>query len=119
MSEAAATTVDTIAYKILTLGQLARWQAGGVFVGAPVDEADGFIHLSAADQVQGTLDKHFSRQDDLLLVAVDLEALGDTVKWEVSRGGALFPHVYGALPLSCVLAVAPVTAGEAVELPGA
>ena len=110
MSESPAAPGEAIAYKILTLAQLAQWQAQGEFAGAPVDLADGFIHLSAANQVQGTLDKHFAGQDDLLLVAIDLEALGDAVKWEVSRGGALFPHVYGALPLSCILTVAPIEA---------
>ena len=119
MNEALDPLEKAIAYKILTLGQLARWQAEGTFEGAPVDIADGYIHLSAADQVQGTLDKHFAGQHDLLLVAVDLDALGDAVKWEVSRGGALFPHVYGVLPLSCVVALAPVSAGEPVSLPTA
>jgi len=67
----------------------------GVFEGAPVDLADGFIHFSAADQVQETCDKHFAGQRNLLLVAIDEEALGDGLKWEVSRGGAKFPHYYG------------------------
>ncbi len=67
----------------------------GVFNGAPVDLADGFIHFSAADQVQETCDKHFADQTNLLLVAIEEEALGDKLKWEVSRNGALFPHYYG------------------------
>jgi uncharacterized protein (DUF952 family) len=92
------------AFKILTAGQWATFQSDGVFLGAPVDLADGYIHLSAADQVQGTLDKHFAGQDGLMLAEVDLAALGDAVRWEVSRGGALFPHIYGPLPMAAVIA---------------
>lgn len=93
----------TTAFKILTATQWAQFQADGVFHGAPVDLADGYIHLSAADQVQGTLDKHFAGQAGLILAEIDLVLLGDSVTWEASRGGALFPHVYGVLPLSAVL----------------
>lgn len=93
----------TTAYKILTANQWAQFQSDGVFHGAPVDLADGYIHLSAADQLQGTLDKHFAGQNGLVIAEVDLAALGDTVVWEVSRGGALFPHIYGVLPIAAVL----------------
>jgi uncharacterized protein (DUF952 family) len=79
----------------------------GSFAGAPVDLADGYIHLSTQDQVAGTLAKWFTGQEDLHLVAVDLATLGDVVKWEEARGGALFPHIYGPLPLSAVLVHAP------------
>jgi uncharacterized protein (DUF952 family) len=91
------------AYKILTADQWSQFQADGVFLGAPVDLADGYIHLSAADQLADTLDKHFAGQKNLVIAEVDLAALGTTVKWEVSRGGALFPHIYGPLPMSAVL----------------
>ena len=91
------------AYKILTADQWAQFQADGIFQGAPVDLADGYIHLSAADQLQGTLDKHFAGQKNLVIAEVDLAALGATVKWEVSRGGAFFPHIYGPLPMSAVI----------------
>ena len=93
------------AYKILTADQWAQFQTDGVFHGAPVDLADGYIHLSAADQLQGTLTKHFAGQSGLVIAEVDLAALGESVKWEVSRGGALFPHIYGPLPMSAVLGV--------------
>lgn len=93
-----------VAYKVLTGPQMAQLLADGLFKGAAVDLADGFIHLSAADQVTGTVDKHFAGQSDLHIVAVDLPALGDAVKWEVSRGGALFPHVYTNLPLAACTA---------------
>ena len=96
------------AYKVLTADQLAVLEHAGSFAGAPVDLADGYIHLSTAEQLAGTLDKHFAGQRDLQIVAVDLEALGEAVKWEESRGGALFPHIYGVpLTLDVVLAYGP------------
>ncbi|MFN3619744.1 DUF952 domain-containing protein [Sphingorhabdus sp.] len=91
------------AFKILTAPQWAQFQADGVFSGAPVDLADGYIHLSTADQVQGTLAKHFQGQDGLVIAEVDLLGLQDSVRWEESRGGALFPHVYADLPLSAII----------------
>lgn len=90
-------------YKILTAEQWAGFQTDGVFHGAPVDLADGYIHLSAAPQLQGTLEKHFAGQDGLVIAEIDLAVLGYTVRWEISRGGALFPHVYGPLPMSAVI----------------
>ena len=90
------------AYKILTSDQWAQFQADGVFHGAPVDLTDGYIHMSAADQVAGTLDKHFAGQTALVIAEVDLAVLGDRIKWEASRGGALFPHIYGPLPMAAV-----------------
>jgi uncharacterized protein (DUF952 family) len=97
----------SLAYKVLTAPQMAQFLADGVFKGAPVDLADGYIHLSALPQLAETVDKHFAGQADLFIATVDLVALGDAVKWEVSRGGALFPHVYGDLPLSAVAAHGP------------
>jgi uncharacterized protein (DUF952 family) len=95
---------ETIAYKVMTTDQLSTLEHSGTFAGAPVDLADGYIHLSTAEQLAGTIDKHFAGQGDLQLVAVDLEALGDAVKWEESRGGALFPHIYGPITLDVVVA---------------
>ncbi|MEP7221189.1 MAG: DUF952 domain-containing protein [Novosphingobium sp.] len=108
-----------IAYKVLTAPQMAELETNAVFLGAPVDLADGYIHLSTADQLGETVDKHFAGQHDLHVVAVDLEALGNAVKWEPSRGGALFPHIYGPLPLSAVLAYGPLEreADGAIKLP--
>jgi uncharacterized protein (DUF952 family) len=74
----------------------------GTFTGAPVDVADGFIHFSTADQVQETARKHFHGQTDLILAAIDSTALSDAVRWEPSRGGALFPHLYGPMPMEAV-----------------
>ena len=95
---------DTIAYKILTADQMHVLEHEGVFAGAPIDLADGYVHLSTAAQVAETLDKHFAGQAGLWLVVVDLEAMGDAVRWEPSRGGQLFPHLYAPLPLVAVTA---------------
>lgn len=91
------------AFKILTAEQFAAWLGAGRFAGAPVDLADGYIHLSTADELQGTLDKHFAGQTGLVIAEIDLAQLGDNVRWEVSRGGALFPHVYGEIPYSAII----------------
>lgn len=93
---------DLFAFKILTREQWEQFRANGQFSGAPVDVADGYIHLSARDQVVETVERHFAGEDDLVLAMIDLAPLGDTVRWEPSRGGALFPHVYGPLPMSAV-----------------
>jgi uncharacterized protein (DUF952 family) len=93
------------AFKILTAEQWAQFQAEGVFEGAPIDVADGYIHLSAAGQVDETLAKHFTGQIGLVIAEVDLVQLDDAVKWEVSRGGALFPHIYGTLPMAAVVGI--------------
>jgi uncharacterized protein (DUF952 family) len=97
----------TTAFKVLTSEQMASLEHEGSFGGAPVDLADGFIHLSTADQLAETIERHFAGQDDLHLVAVDLDALGEAIRWEPSRGGALFPHLYGALTLDEVVAYGP------------
>lgn len=97
----------TIAYKVLTAEQMAALEQNGSFAGAPVDVADGYIHLSTAAQLTETVDKHFAGQEGLHVAAVDLEALGDAIRWEESRGGQLFPHLYGALTLDVVVAYGP------------
>lgn len=95
---------EATAYKILTAEQMSALEYEGIFDGAPVDVADGFIHLSTAAQLQETIDKHFAGQENLWLAAVDLEVLGGAVKWEPSRGGQFFPHIYGPLSLDAVVA---------------
>jgi uncharacterized protein (DUF952 family) len=91
---------------IYKIAPRALWQAAeaaGRFDGAPVDVADGFIHFSTAGQVAETAAKHFAGQGDLLLVAVRVEHLPpDLLRWEPSRGGGLFPHLYGPLALDAV-----------------
>jgi uncharacterized protein (DUF952 family) len=90
-------------YKICTAASLERAKDAGRFDGSADDVRDGFIHLSRGDQVAGTLTKHFAGQHDLVLLAVDAEALGDGLRWDVSRGGDLFPHLYAPLDLAHVL----------------
>lgn len=97
---------EATAYKVLTADQLVSLEAGS-FAGSPVDLADGYIHLSSAAQLPGTLEKHYAGQDSLQLVAVDLAALGEAVRWEKARGGEAFPHLYGPLTLDAVLAYGP------------
>ena len=80
--------MTTLVYKIAPAALWREAEAAGLFQGAPVDRADGFIHFSSGAQVAETAAKHFAGQADLLLVAVDAEALGPALKWEVSRGGA-------------------------------
>ena len=99
--------MSRIVYKICPASQWSEAERAGVFLGAPIDRQDGYIHFSAADQVAETAAKHFSGAPDLVLVAVDADGLGPTLKWESSRGGALFPHLFGSLPLSSVLWVKP------------
>lgn len=101
----------SVAYKVLTAEQMAALAADGIFAGAPVDLADGYIHLSTEAQLDETVAKHFAGQDDLHVAAVDLALLGDAIRWEPSRGGQLFPHIHAALPLSAVLAHGPLERG--------
>lgn len=96
---------ETTAFKIFTAEQWAQFETDGSFAGAPVDLADGYIHMSTATQVQGTLDKHFAGQIGLIIAEIDLSGFGAELRWEVSRGQALFPHLYGRLPMSAVRSV--------------
>ena len=97
----------TVIYKICPQPLWQQAEAKGVFDGAPIDHSDGYIHFSTAEQARETAAKHFSGQDDLLLIAVEGDKLGDALKWEPSRGGALFPHLYDALDLNAVEWVKP------------
>ena len=92
-------------YKVCTEAALAEAMSKGRFEGSADDRRDGFIHLSAANQLRGTLDKHFAGQACLVLLEVDANRLGAGLKWEKSRGGALFPHLYAPLDLAAVLSV--------------
>jgi uncharacterized protein (DUF952 family) len=111
--------LDRIVYKIMSAAELTQMRSDGVFRGSPADIADGYIHLSCASQLAATLDKHYRGVDGLLLVAVELARLGDTVRWEPARGGQLFPHIHGVLPAGAVVSAGPVerTADGAVRLP--
>ncbi|APH73338.1 DUF952 domain-containing protein [Aquibium oceanicum] len=99
-------------YKICPSAMWREAERNGVFSGAPIDLADGYIHFSTAKQAVETAAKHFAGQDDLVLVAVDPDGLGEQLKYEVSRGGALFPHLYATLSTSDVLWVKPLPLGS-------
>ena len=101
----------TTIYKICDAAVWRAAERAGEFAGAPVDLSDGYIHFSAADQVEETAAKHFAGQSDLVLVAVDANAIGPALKWAPSRGGALFPHLYGTLPLTAVRWTKPLPLG--------
>jgi uncharacterized protein (DUF952 family) len=92
-------------YKIVPAALWRQAEDRGRFDGAPVDIEDGFIHFSSAAQVEETAVKHFSGRTDLLLIAVDRKKLGEGLRFEPSRGGALFPHLYAPLPLDAVVSV--------------
>jgi uncharacterized protein (DUF952 family) len=111
---------DSVAYKVLTAAEMLTLEQEGSFAGAPIDLADGYIHLSTAAQLTETVDKHFAGQTDLHVAAVDLDELGEAIRWEASRGGQLFPHLYGEpLSLEDVIAYGPLErhADGSVALP--
>jgi uncharacterized protein (DUF952 family) len=103
--------VPTTIYKICDSALWREAEQAGEFHGAGIDERDGFIHFSTAAQVRETAAKHFAGAHDLVLVAVDAGALDDGLRWEVSRGGDLFPHLYRALPLAAVRWAKPLPLG--------
>jgi uncharacterized protein (DUF952 family) len=90
-------------YKILRRAEWDAFRDAGETTGAPVDLADGFLHFSTAAQVAETAAKHFRDESDLVLLAIDAETLGDDLKWEPSRGGMLFPHLYRPLRMGDVV----------------
>lgn len=98
-------------YKICDAPLWAEAERAGVFTGAPVDHADGYIHFSTREQVAETAARHFAGRNDLLLIAVNSAMLGAVLRHEPSRGGALFPHLYGTMPLSAVRWVKPLPLG--------
>ncbi len=103
--------MSDLIYKITPEAPWREAEAAGSFAGAAVDLADGFIHFSTGGQVAETAARHFGGQDGLLLVGVDAGVLGPALRWEPSRGGALFPHLYGPLPLAAVRSVEPLPLG--------
>ena len=105
----------SIIYKILTTPEWDSFQERAEFTGSAVDIQDGFIHFSAADQVAETAAKHFAGLNGLWLVAVDAPSTGEQLKWEPSRGGALFPHLYETLSLESVRSSHPISTNEQGE----
>jgi uncharacterized protein (DUF952 family) len=100
-----------VVFKIVASEEWAAAEAAGVFTGASIDRADGFIHFSTAEQAPETAAKWFVGRGDLTLAAIDAEALGKNLRWEPSRGGALFPHLYAPLPMSAVVWSRPLPLG--------
>jgi uncharacterized protein (DUF952 family) len=98
-------------YKILPGRLWSEATDSGSFSGSPADLADGFIHFSTAAQVRDTAARHFAGLSDLVLVAVAVEPLGDSLKWEPSRGGELFPHLYAPLPVELAIWIRPLPLG--------
>jgi len=103
--------MSDLVFKICSTDEWRQAERAGAFHGTPLDLRDGFIHLSTSEQLAGTLAEHFPGAGDLLLVAVDVDAVGPNLKWEKSRGGALFPHLFTALPLNAVRWVKPLPLG--------
>ena len=102
-------------YKICTRAEWSAAEASGVFTGSAVDRADGFIHLSAREQVEETARRHFAGQADLVLVEIDEAQLAAALRWEPSRGGALFPHVYDAMAVGAATSVTALLLGAGGE----
>ena len=101
----------TLIFKLVATAEWRAAESAGAFDGAEVDRADGYIHFSTAAQAAETAAKWFAGREDLTLVAVDPEALGANLKWEPSRGDALFPHLYASLPMSAVVWSRPLPLG--------
>jgi len=98
-------------YHLADADAFALAQAQGRYEGTAADRADGFIHFSTAGTVVESAAKHRAGQPNLMLVAVNPDGLGDALKWEAARGGVLFPHLYGALPMAAVLSATPLPLG--------
>jgi uncharacterized protein (DUF952 family) len=101
----------SLIYKIVHLAEWEQAERQGIYAGSAKDREDRFMHFSSADQVTGTLAKYYAGAGDLVLVAVDPKPLGDALKFEPSRGGALFPHLYGTLPTTFVKWAKPIRRG--------
>lgn len=107
-------------YKIFRADEWAQLRADGQTTGAPIDVADGYVHFSTAAQAPETAARHFAGEDGLVLLACDGDAMGDALKWEASRGGDLFPHLYRNLQMTDVLWAAPLPLrGDLHEFPEA
>lgn len=99
-------------YKVAAATDFEQAETDGLYAGAPVDIEDGFIHFSTAEQLPETLRRHFRGRSDLVLAAVETGKLGSELVWEPSRGGDLFPHLYGNLPLSAIAWQEPIEVDE-------
>jgi len=104
-----------VIFKLLATDEWLAARAAGVYDGSAVDKGDGFIHFSGADQVVETAARYFAGQGGLTMLRVDPDLLGDALRWEASRGGALFPHLYGPMPLDAVVAAVALREGVPVD----
>lgn len=95
----------SVIYKVLPRADWEAARAAGVYAGSPLDRQDGFIHFSTPAQAQETARRHFAGQADLVVLAIEADDLGAAIRWEPSRGGDLFPHLYGELPADLVRGV--------------
>ena len=102
---------STRVYKICDRHAWKQARARGRYFGSADDARDGFIHLSAPDQVAGTLERHFAHHDDLILIGIDVGRLGQALRWEPSRGGLVFPHLYEPLDFAAVVSEVPLVRG--------
>jgi uncharacterized protein (DUF952 family) len=93
---------DTFIFKIFRLPEWNAAEEVGIFTGSADDIRDGFLHFSLAEQVRGTAEKHFPNESEIMLAQVEARALGASLKWEVSRGGQTFPHLYAPLSMSLI-----------------
>ncbi|HEX8661310.1 MAG TPA: DUF952 domain-containing protein [Brevundimonas sp.] len=98
-----------VAYKLVYRAEWAAARAGGAYAGSVVDLLDGYIHLSGPDQLAETARRHYAGRADLMLVTVNLRPLGEDLKWEESRGGVLFPHLYAPLPIHAAIGERPLS----------
>lgn len=98
-------------YKIFRADEWAAFEATGETLGAPIDVADGYVHISTGTQVAETVSKYFCKEEGLRILALDPDALGEALKWEPSRGGDLFPHLYRILRMEDVVWVKPLPLG--------
>lgn len=106
-----------LVYKILRLKEWKKLQQDEMFAGSPDDIKDGFIHLSTVHQLSGTLERHFSDERSVIILAIDSQRLGDQLKWEVSRNGQLFPHFFGHLTTTPICKVIPLSRGDQLQWP--
>ena len=112
MSDSVGNDDKGVIYKVVSAQEWSVAKEQGEFRGAAIDLTDGYIHFSTAEQLRETVKKHFAGQTDLLLVGVEVDRLGDELKWEPSRGGALFPHLYAPLSIDSVVMTQDMPVGE-------
>ena len=106
---------DNVIYKIFWAAEWQAAEGSGEFAGSADDIRDGFIHFSTAEQLRGTLEKYFADEEEIILASFEASALGEALRWEISRGGMKFPHLYAALPVNAALQIKRVLKNNAGE----